>query len=352
MIGQDTEFFLFDTKENRPIPAHAVGIERGKTQIAWEYISYFRDGYAVEFNSNPSTCRARLWSDLHKGVTYLREKILPEHVKLISDPVVPVDVKVDILGGPPDVRILGCSPTYNPYTRKQNEIEVDPSILPFRTCGAHLHFSPGTSTEIPLDICANMAKACDLLIGLPFTVIFGDDLEFQRRTLYGRAGEFRSQTYRKNESYGFEYRVLSSRLYNHPGIFSFFSGIFKYLLEHNYRAFCDSSFPHNPKLDRKLQRAINTGKGAVELLEEFDAFLKEKPLLRRDSSGMRGISYEPENWGTAFLKLKNNREAFGLNNFHLLDVLDGHWGWYEANTGKTNSSTIGALGPKGTPWRL
>jgi len=355
VLGHDTEFFLFDKVLGRAVPAHSHGIPKDKrtTHSDWSaHGSYFRDGYAVEINSSPGKCSAKFWTDIHHVLKEAAEIHLPPHVTYISDPIVPVNLKEDIIKGPEDVKRLGCNPTYDPYRREIKEITIDPLTLPFRTSGAHLHLSLSSpNSNIPLSGCANLAKLADLLLGLPFTIIFGDDKEFQRRELYGQAGEFRPQNY--GGSPGFEYRVLSSRLYNHPAIYGLFLAIWKYVFSYKANEIITGVLPTNPALDNALQKAINLGQGGEALLEEFSSFLKKNPLPR-DSAGMGGVAYIPKDWGAAILKLKAKRLAGDFDELGVLTHTDGHWGWYEANTGKINGSTIGKTSgvKKEAPWKL
>lgn len=355
MLGQDTEFFVFDTKEGRAIPAHKIGVEQKKTQADY-YGSYFRDGYAVEFNSPPATCRAGLWENLARAMAYFkRHKSFDGRYTLITDPIVPVDLsEIDLW--PSDLKVLGCNPTFDPYIEEVKAVQVDPLTLPFRTSGGHLHYSfAGTGKSLSLAELGTLSKYCDLTIGLIHTVVFGDDKEFHRRSLYGGAGEFRDQKYKSLYGgnlpiQGFEYRVLSSRLYNHPGVFGLIVGIFKYMLK-QYAVLLNE--PWNSKLDDPLRNAINTGAGSTELLEELGKFLTGLKVY--DATGMNGIGYIPKDWGAAILKLREMRLKNGvMDRFQMWEgQLDAHWGWSEYNDHKTRSSTVSHMPLiKEDPWLL
>lgn len=352
MIGQDTEFFIWDTKENKAVPAHSVGVGKEKTQIPYKG-SYFRDGYAVEFNAPPASCRSGLWETLAGTMAgfktgyqetdiwdsaagrYKTEKkapALPGHMKLVTDPCVSIDLS-EIKSWPKDLHILGCNPTYDAYEEQEKAVDVDPMELDFRTSGAHLHYSKSGGWKPTLSQLGLYAKYCDLLIGLPMTIIYGDDMEFKRRTLYGQAGEFRKQEYKcsygTGSIIGFEYRVLSSRLYHHPGVFGLISAIFKYTLE---KAASLDTAGWNKKLDAPLRKAINTGIGAVDLLEDFSKTLTK--YQQKDESGMNGLGYIPKDWAAAILKLREMRKdpSSTLNRFLMWEgQLQAHWGWSEYN---------------------
>jgi hypothetical protein len=279
LLGQDSEFFLFDTIQKKFIPAHTyVKTKKEYKKEAEGYLPsnyFFRDGYAVEMNSRPSCCRAQLFEDVRnicrsmfQDPNFRSKSVLPPHIELRTDPLVYIDPK-EIPSWPADLWELGCSPTFNAYTEGTIPIQVDPMTLPFRTCGSHFHASGNTRFE-DIQMCFKIAKVCDLMIGLPATVVFGDGLEFERRTLYGRAGEFRQQHY-PSDQVGFEYRVLSSRLWNHVATFSLFSGLMMYVLTESFLSKILDKW--DPKIEEPLQKAINTGVGAVELLEEFEKLI-------------------------------------------------------------------------------
>lgn len=348
MIGQDTEFFVYNTTEGRVVPAHSVGIKKEKTKVMWEG-SFFRDGYAVEFNSDPYPCRAGIWEKLARtmnvfqhgssenGYSSSRISALPNHLKLITDPAADIDLE-ELKTAPKDLHVLGCNPTLDAYKMEEKRIDINPLELPFRTTGAHLHWSFPLATRLGKSELAHLTRFLDLTIGLPFTIIYGDDKEFRRRTLYGTAGEFREQHY-PDKSQGLEYRVLSSRLYHHPAVFGLFTGIFKYLLK-NYTQLLAISW--NEKLSEPLQVAINTGEGAVELLEEFSKVLSSHKKVLYEPSGMSGLGYIPEDWGKAILALREKRKNEGiLDKFQMWDgQLQAHWGWSEYNDHASRASTV------------
>lgn len=264
-VGHDSEFFLWDEAKQEVVPSfkYYPQVEKAKPftatrrRIRKRYISppaqgptgyigrtgrwadlytprvdvmcsgqpvkLFRDGLAVEINTSPVTCRAYLWNDTKMALLWGEPARMPKHYKFTSRPWVEVSKKL-MDSFPPDLQVLGCSPSLDAYTERQKSIAVDPMKTFFRTCGSHLHMS-FVDGPPPEEYWAPFIKLADLLIGVPFTYVFGDELERKRRKLYGQAGEFRFQKYG-----GLEYRALSSRLWNHQGVFSLFTGIWKYIL--------------------------------------------------------------------------------------------------------------------------
>src|SRR3990172_1765114 len=143
-LGQDTEFFLWDTKKEKVVPSYKFfgmkgeepewgPYERDEIQ-SWEEalrptpfwntdllinsslpFTFYRDGLAVEVNSSPVSCRAWLWQDVKAAlaVASLRFSKHPE-IKFTSRPWVKVSPQ-QIKHFPPDLRVLGCSPTIDAY---------------------------------------------------------------------------------------------------------------------------------------------------------------------------------------------------------------------------------------------
>lgn len=267
MLGQDTEYFLWDTEKDQFVPSWTY-LPKEKTYLI-KGLHAFRDGFAVEINTGPQSCRAYLWEDQRTALYYTRHVFsIPNHIKFINDPLVRIDHLMDAQEEwPEDCRILGCNPTRDAYTGTQKVIKRDPLSIPFRTSGAHMHIS---DANLPVPVLtvpkaqSDFIKLCDLFIGLPLTVLFGDDLEFERRTLYGTAGEYRPQNYGSYK--GIEYRTPSTRLYCHPAVMGLAFGMLRGLVAKHFFELVDK---WNPAIEPHLQKAINTGQGAVEMMEEL-----------------------------------------------------------------------------------
>lgn len=265
-IGQDSEFFLWDKEEGKVVPSYLFYPEKEHAifyyKVSDPYSKVFRDGLAVEVNSRPQLCRAYIINDVQRIIQETRPPELRklEKVSFTSRPVVELTQEL-VDHFPPDLQILGCHPTLDAYKQKTRVVQVDPKKLLFRTSGSHLHMgfqkeSHYVLGEVPVPFWSRWVKACDLFLGVPFTLLFQDSLEFKRRTLYGQAGEFRHQQYSKT-SCGLEYRVLSSRLWNHPAIASLFLNLFKYVVG-NFD-FTFGRLQWDKAWEDDIQEAINTG---------------------------------------------------------------------------------------------
>lgn len=362
MLGQDSEFFLIDKTNGKSIPAHkffppkdeaftydtasfysAGGFDTNphyKHLGSGGKLKVYRDGYAVEVNSDPVNCRAWLWEDLRSALEFARKSAnLPENIIFSTKPLVPIDLN-EMEEWPQDLKILGCSPTLDAYSGTRKVIRVDPQTLPFRTSGAHLHISDIDSITVEPRQWATFIKLCDLFIGLPQTVLFGDELEFERRTLYGQAGEFRKQ------QWGLEYRVCSSRVLNHVAIYSLFTGILRDLVAYHFFKLADA---WNPKIEEPLIKAINTGEGAIELLDDMLKHLNAMGFTRVPLHGVRNGTVDGTKYGNPkydplttdlFLKVRDIIKPFDENALekpwklagkgdYATGAAEGHCGWPE-----------------------
>ena len=366
-MGQDTEFFLWDKEKEQVIPAHqhfqakseasllAATKESDKysdpprnaqqVSLKTRYRVYqscsdraplvFRDGLAVEINTQPTSCRGYYWNNLRHAL-WLADSTLPEGICWTTRPWVEVLPEM-LKDAPEDVLELGCMPTLDAYTERKKSLgEIDPLKLPFRTSGAHLHMSFKTESiwlerykdgPIPQELWAPFIKAADLLLGVPFTYVFGDELEFKRRKLYGQAGEFRYQQYSPQVD-GLEYRVLSSRLYDHPGTGSLFLGIWKFVIgNHAARSLVESSW--DKAWEDDICEAINTGnEKALEKALNLSAEMMEKIHAHLVYPGELA-SVTTSNAVDTWKILREARKRGAMRDMGILDpgLPEGHRGW-------------------------
>jgi hypothetical protein len=312
-LGQDTEYFLWDSVENKYVPSWEF-LPQSDNKLKGYGFSLFRDGFAMELNTDAQTCRAYLWEYHRSAFQWLREELgIPARIKFSTKPCVDISHLMDSKDAwPADVKVLGCNPTMDAYTGTRKEIKRDPLSIPFRTSGAHMHISGIEHiTNIPLKSMM-FIKLCDLFIGLPLTAMFGDELEFQRRTLYGQAGEFRMQKYPTGT--GIEYRVPSTRMYCHPAVmglaFAMMRGLIAWYFE-------ELASKWNPAIEKPLRKAINTGKGALEMLEDLNKMFDFTKVLennegldRINSGGDIQRRFRMHNGVKIYLDAKSNTKPF------------------------------------------
>lgn len=98
---------------------------------------------------------------------------------------------------------FGCSPDYDAYEMKVNDVAFDAHETDLRSAGGHIHFAHPVF-EDPYKV-VDMVKLMDLFIGVPSILKDNSPEARERRTLYGKAGAHRPKDYP-----GGEYRALSN----------------------------------------------------------------------------------------------------------------------------------------------
>ena len=197
-LGADPEQFL--RKDGSFVSAHGLipgtkenphVVEGGAVQV---------DGMAVEFNISPSTTLAEFKANIALVTEQLGRML--EGYEVVSTPVAHFSAEY-MASQPEEALELGCDPDFDAYTGEANE-RPNGKVL-FRTAGGHVHV--GWTTDAPkdhpehLEACQMLARELDFFLGIPS--LFWDR-EDSRRSMYGKAGAFRSK------SYGMEYRSLSN----------------------------------------------------------------------------------------------------------------------------------------------
>lgn len=321
-IGGDPEAFVVSRDAKKiPFPAHLFfksSAELDKVRPFSPYDPYipsktvFRDGFAVEFNFPPSHCRETMAASFLNGVISAQATIGPKHGLLFSS-AIPVDHSASD-SWPKDVRVGGCTSSMNAYYMADPPPE-DLSSLPFRAAGGHFHISwpreqaqtifnsekkgyesKPARPEPPVDL---LVKLCDAFVGVPFTYIFQDRKEiFLRRTVYGRAGEYRV----KSPTY-FEYRVLGAEAWSRVPFISMFAGILRQVITKRF----ELAAAWNEKWEHPIREAIDIGGGLKEVaggltvprfynlavLERMRRFARysklRQPFIRGDQSSFNGF---------------------------------------------------------------
>jgi hypothetical protein len=363
-FGQDSEFFLWDTKKEKVVPSYLYFPKREESCLLTRHIDYvqentttpwdsvklvkikekyrkhpftyvdatkvrvFRDGLAVEVNTTPTACRGYMWNGIRYALLLAEPWARkPKNLAYTARPWVPITPQL-IKHFPDDLKVLGCSPSLDAYTESEKSVAVDPLKTYFRTSGSHLHMSFYDRKGLPPEQWAPFIKLADLLIGVPHTYIFQDELEFKRRKLYGQAGEFRFQEYNKGTSSqwnGIEYRTLSSRLWNHPAVSSTFLGIWRFIM--GSPGYLNNMWDkYDPAWEDLIKGAINTGEGLDEAIKISASMLPEEQKM---PYAIKSLGIDPLSWYKE-LRARNLAGQFPdaaiINN---LDFGDGHQGFNE-----------------------
>ena len=272
MIGTDPEFFILDDK-GKPVPAWKFFPPQRQKILIGQAGALFRDGYALEVNATPESCRGRFGNEV-KGSLKHALAMLPKDYSFTSSPAVRIDLN-DMNDAPPDCQIFGCDESLNAYTQKSSSVNLDAYDHPFRYAGGHMHISSSNCRFLESDADKFLfVKLCDLFVGLPLAYLFDDEANVQRRKYYGRAGECRFQKYPDGTT-GIEYRTPPPQLWNDQRLMGLMFGVFRDL-SYRYKVL---KTQWNPAWEPMIQDAINTGQVPYGLLQTAGGFYTPE-LLR------------------------------------------------------------------------
>lgn len=253
-LGADPEFALRKygrwISPHRRFPTIHDKIQHSRGQL-------FRDGFSVELNPEASFCREALVYSVRQ---LLREAKTRGRASLRAPHYIRLGPHT-LRHAPPDMFQAGCEPALSAYHEELVTPEVDYATHPFRYFGGHMHLAYPKSSGAPFhdpELGRALIQLCDRYLGVPLTYIWGCPGMFQRRQIYGRAGEFRFQSYGRTDTVGIEYRTPGPEIWWTSWSASLAFGIFRDLARH---------FPmyhrrHSRATQTELlaiQNAINTG---------------------------------------------------------------------------------------------
>ena len=219
-FGLDAE--ILPLKNKIPIYPHQSGLGQHRGEKAWAntYMDWHGDGFAFELCVKPSHCIELICNYVASGLRFLSEKLNIERYEAPTIYTIPKQLFED---SPPQVKQLGCMPSFNVYSdrAKPKTLEND------RTTGCHLHVSLPDKEFKDNTLVQCAIKWADVLCGNTWVLVssLDNDLEKRRRLAYGRAGEHRRTMYGDDTKYGFEYRVLPGQVLSHPVYLSMMLGL-------------------------------------------------------------------------------------------------------------------------------
>lgn len=198
-IGADPELFV--GRAGKFVSAHDLvkGDKLNPTPVPNGAVQV--DGMALEFNIDPAKSEHEWLNNLESVLGELRVMV-SEDLDFLKD--VSVFFEDDDIKDVPNInKILGCSPDFNAYNMRENQ--VPNAKMNMRTAGGHVHVG-GLYTDNEYDwehftSTARLARLMDKYVGV-YSVLW--DKDDQRRKLYGGAGAFRPKLY------GMEYRTMSN----------------------------------------------------------------------------------------------------------------------------------------------
>lgn len=220
LTGFDPEVFAVDEKglvipafkylppKENPLRIPCSNGNTGDNLVFW-------DGFQAEFaTENPGHCHAYSVDQIRLSMQAIFNESRKFNPKAILTHKCVLDIPFEMMQEcSPEQYGLGCSPSKNVYGETKHLESLNPSELPFRFAGCHIHYNtlatPNADNEL-------MVKMLDAIAGVCSVAILAGMEDDRRRKFYGLAGEYRLP------KHGLEYRVLSSALLAHPILMIFF----------------------------------------------------------------------------------------------------------------------------------
>jgi hypothetical protein len=168
------------------------------------------DGWQAEFNTSPRACLAyftdQVQAQLRKLYTSLQAYRLGARLTIKNG--IRLSERARQLAAEEHVA-LGCAPSMNAYGEAPPMTLLSPRQRPERYAGWHMHFGLGPLSQ---EAAVPIVKLLDKMLGVALVSLCQGYEDTTRRTMYGRAGEYRLPPH------GLEYRVPSSAIGAAPGI--------------------------------------------------------------------------------------------------------------------------------------
>lgn len=256
MLGSDPELFIINSKTKEVVSS--IGLIPGEKGDPWteglpEGYGLEIDNILAEFNIPPCKTKKEWIHHMNFMKDFIRDfvkKVNPDYdiMHVASQHVNPA-----ILNNP-IAQLFGCSVSYNAYTKGPNpKPEGDKTNL--RSCGVHVHVSYNNND---VDTSIDLVKMFDMFLGVPSVIL---DPDTERRSLYGKAGDFRIC------SYGVEFRVLSGYFLKDDKTIGFmWDQAMKAIDAYNNGMF--------PMFEDRVQHIINTSD-----VKEAERFVKQFNIL-------------------------------------------------------------------------
>lgn len=208
-LGADPEMFLFSEKDNKYVPVCGLvgGTKDKPLPITDNGHSLQEDNCMIEYTIPPCKTKEKFIKNITFVKDYINETTLkPLGLKSVCK--ASVEFSSNQLESE-QAQLFGCDPDYNAWNYEQNVVDrtkINPNL---RSAGGHIHVGYDNPD---CDLSIEIIRSMDLFVGVISVLI---DSDTNRRELYGKAGAYRFK------SYGVEYRVLSSLLFENEDMLSF-----------------------------------------------------------------------------------------------------------------------------------
>jgi hypothetical protein len=195
-IGTDPEFFIINENSKKPIKSSTItkGTKDRPLDLGDGFNAH-ADNVMLELNVPPATTKVGFIKNIVEGKSRLNTLVGPENY-IVATPSFEFDKS--ILTDEIDWEI-GCDPDFSAYTKQQNpEIKLKCGK---RYAGGHVHVGLPDEDTKDYVVVLGIVKALDYLF---LDMIVREDLDQDRKMVYGTPGRFRFK------EYGLEYRSLSN----------------------------------------------------------------------------------------------------------------------------------------------
>ena len=220
LTGFDPEVFAVDENgvvipafkylppKEKPLVFDAVSGNHHQNIVFW-------DGFQAEFaTKEPGHCHAYAVDNIRASLQRIFNEARKFNPKATLTHKCVLDVPFEMMQEcTPEQAGLGCSPSKNVYGETKHLESLNPSELPFRFAGCHIHYNTTATPNAENEL---MVKMLDAIAGVCSVAILAGMEDERRRKFYGLAGEYRLP------KHGLEYRVLSSAILAHPILMIFF----------------------------------------------------------------------------------------------------------------------------------
>lgn len=286
-VGSDPEIFVLD-RNGDVLPAFVflppkesrIRVHGGNNDA--HQGDTFYDGFQAEWTTTPGNCSGyhmdRVRAGMQRVLLEARKADPAATLTIASTVPIPREMVPNI---DPRHFQLGCAPSENVYGDEHLSIP-DPMRLPFRSAGWHMHIKVApydrtgrtnpdiNMSSIPRSLIHSAIRMMDRVLGVAM-VSFGQHYQYpERRTLYGRAGEYRFGN-------TLEYRVPEVLLGAHPATWNLLWDLGRnacWLGLKGYSFLWDAE-------DDEVRHAIN--KGDVDVAQRI--LRRNEPMLRKMIAG-------------------------------------------------------------------
>jgi hypothetical protein len=287
----------------------------------------FPDGVQLEFNTGAFDCVAYTVNALAQSMRLLRGELAK------TGHTLDLHTRAEFLENDVWDRLsargkqLGSLPSYNAY-EDEKPLEVTDDNEKLRTGAGHIHFGFEGNEQLRKNLPL-LAKICDSFIGMPSVMMDPDPKNALRRTMYGRAGEYRPQPH------GFEYRTPSNFWLASGPLAGFIFGAARLALAVYQRELRGENVLQKiyaSGLDQALvRRAINANDVALatEQFEKLKPFITE--TCQRHNDGFWPAMLPAFDWFTKQVQEKGVQFFWPDTLKHWCELPEAHnygWTWF------------------------